>query len=115
MKHFTLIILSCLVFLTSKSQSAGNILLPVKTDTFKAEPVAGRKNVFRISFEVYDTPIGNTYELQWSRDGNTWQRVEVTFPDAPQPDKLYTLTVEVKPSGVDIAMGLKVISQIKLM
>lgn len=68
-------------------------VLPIKFGTFKAVPV--RKNTYKISFEVYNSVPSNTYHLQMSRNGNTWETIAVQFPDELQPNKIYSLVVEI--------------------
>jgi type 1 fimbria pilin len=74
-------------------------VLPVKPNLSVAR-VSG--NTFKVSFEVYNSLPANTYQLQLSRDGKTWQTIAVQFLDEVQPNKVYTLTVTIGAGTVNV-------------
>lgn len=78
-------------------------VLPIKAGSLKVaqamNPTNGSvlKNTFKISFEVYDAVPNHSYLLQLSLDGKTYQTIAVQFTDEVNPNRTYSMTVQLFP------------------
>jgi hypothetical protein len=68
--------------------------LPVKFISFNTYPLGG--NELLVKFEVAESVNVKHFEVELSKDGITWQTVALVFPDLLQPNRLYSIKVNLK-------------------
>lgn len=67
-------------------------VLPLKFVSFKTEALVNKK--VKVTFEVAELVNVKQFNVQLSLDGSTWNNVALMFPDELQPNRVYSIIVD---------------------